>query len=174
LAADPEALICYADEMDLDWNPRTTRVWARKGHAPRQMTPGKNEKRIIFGALAPGGRFFYSVKDRKRSACFIEFLRRLLTRVARPAQRVLVILDSYGTHTAHIVSDFVATTHDRLRLAFLPEYCPNDNPVERVWSLLHRAVLHNAYHDSLAAREQVARRHLAHLQRTGVLNFVHV
>jgi hypothetical protein len=35
-------------------------------------------------------------------------------------------------------------------------------------------VLHNAYHDSLAAREQVARRHLARLQRTGVLNFVHV
>jgi len=81
--------------------------------------------------------------------------------------------DQYGIHTAKVVQRFVADTQGRLELVWLPSYCPNDNPQEKVWSSLQRAVLHNCYHDSLHQREMVARRYLARLQQTGCFNLIH-
>ena len=159
--------------MDLDWNPRTTRVWARTGKPMQVMTPGKNEKKTVFGAVSPEGRLYYSIHQRKRSVEFIAFLKHVLGRVADAGQRVLMILDSYGIHIAKVVERFVAATGGRLRLLWLPSYCPNDNPQERIWSRLQRTVLHNCYHDSLAERECVTRRYLARLQRIGCHEILH-
>ena len=159
--------------MDLDWNPRTTRVWARKGKPMRVMTPGKNEKKTVFGAVSPEGRFYYSIRERKRSSEFIAFLKYLLGRVADGGQHLLMILDRYGIHLAKAVERFVEATQGRLRLLWLPTYCPNDNPQEKIWSRLQRAVLHNCYHDSLAEREIVTRRELARIQQTGYHEVFH-
>jgi transposase len=159
--------------MDLDWNPRTTRAWARRGQPMRVMTPGQNKKKTIFGAVSPAGRLWYSIQEHKRALNFIVFLKQVLGRVARASQKVLMILDQYGIHTAKVVQRFVADTQGRLELVWLPSYCPNDNPQEKVWSSLQRAVLHNCYHDSLHQREMVARRYLARLQQTGCFNLIH-
>jgi transposase len=153
--------------MDLDWNPRITRVWAKRGRPMRVMTPGQNRKKTVFGAVSVDGKLYYSIQERKRAVNFLAFVEGLLHRVAKAGQRVLMILDRYGIHSAKVVQRFVAQTKGRLRLVWLPSYCPNDNPQEKVWSHLQRAVLHNCYHDSLAHREAVTRRHLARLQKTG-------
>ena len=174
LVQDPQTLILYEDEMDLDWNPRTTRVWARKGQPLRVMTPGQNKKKTVFGAVSTQGRLYYSIQERERAVNFIAFLKHLLGRVAEAGQRVLMILDRYGIHTAQVVERFVEQTRERLQFLWLPAYCPNDNPQEKIWSSLQRAALHNCYHDSLAEREQVTRRYLARLQQTGCLHFVRV
>lgn len=160
--------------MDLDWNPRTTRVWARKGQPMRVMTPGKNEKKTVFGAVSVEGRLCYSIQERKRSLEFIAFLQQVLGRVAHAGQRILMILDRYGIHLAKVVERFVASTRGRLRFLWLPAYCPNDNPQEKIWSRLQRGVLHNCFHDSLAEREAVTRRYLARLQQIGCSEVFHV
>lgn len=153
--------------MDLDWNPRITRVWAKRGRPLRVMTPGRNQKKTVFGALSTIGKLYYSVQPRKRAVNFIAFLKHLLGRVAKRSRVVLMILDRYGIHTAKVVERFVEQSEGRLRFAWLPSYCPDDNPQEKVWSHVQKAVLHNCYHDTLAEREAVTRRHLAHLQRSG-------
>ncbi len=160
-------MILYEDEMDLDWNPRITRVWARRGRPMRVMTPGQNKKKTVFGAVSVEGKLYYSIQERKRAVNFLAFVEGLLHRVAGAGQHVLMILDRYGIHIAKVVDRFVAATEGRLRLLWLPSYCPDDNPQEKVWSHLQRAVLHNCYHDSLTEREAVTRRHLARLQQTG-------
>ena len=139
----------------------------------RVMTPGKNEKKTVFGAVSPEGRLCYSIQERKRSVEFIAFLKYVLARVARAGQRVLLILDGYGIHIAKTVERFVESTQGRLRVLWLPRYCPNDNPQERIWSRLQRAVLHNCYHDSLSERERVTRRYLARLQQIGCHEILH-
>jgi transposase len=153
--------------MDLDWNPRITRVWAKRGRPMRVMTPGQNKKKTVFGAVSGEGKLYYSIQPRKRAVNFLAFVAHLLGRVAKGSQHVLLILDHYGIHTAKVVRRFVAETEGRLQLLWLPSYGPDDNPQEKVWSHVQRAVLHNCYHDSLAEREAVTRRHLARLQKTG-------
>jgi hypothetical protein len=32
---------------------------------------------------------------------------------------------------------------DRVKLHFIPSYCPHLNPIERLWGLMHRNVTHN-------------------------------
>ena len=150
--------------MDLDWNPRITRVWAKRGRPLRVMTPGENKKKTVFGAVSVEGKLYYSIQAQKRALNFTAFAKHLLGRVAKAGQQVLLILDHYGIHTAKVVTRFVAETEGRLRLVWLPSFCPDDNPQEKVWSQVQRAVLHNCYHDSLAEREAAPRRHLAGLQ----------
>jgi len=100
-------------------------------------------------------------------------LKQRLRRAARAGEKVLMILDQYDIHTAKVVQRFVADTHGRLELVRLPSYCPNDNPQEKVWSSLQRAVRHNCSHYSLHEREMVTRRYLARLQQTGCPNLIH-
>jgi hypothetical protein len=129
--------------MDLDWNPRITRVWARPGRPMRVMTPGQNKKKTMFGAVSVAGKLCYCIQPRKRAVNFLAFVQQSLHRVAQAGQQVLLILDQYGIHTAKVVDRFVAQTEGRLHLIWLPSYCPNDNPQEKVCSHLQRAVLHN-------------------------------
>ena len=107
----------------------------------RVMTPGKNEKKTVFGAISTTGQVYYSIQARKRAVNFLAFLKRLLSRVAKPNQLVLMILDHYGIHTAKLVRRLVEKQEGRLRLAWLPSYSPDDNPQEKVWSHLQKAVL---------------------------------
>ena len=122
----------------------------------------------IVTGISYGGRS----QPRKRAVNFLAFVKQLLQRVAKAGHVVLLILDHYGIHTAKVVARFVAEMEGRLQLIWLPSYCPNDNPQEKVWSHLQRAVLHNCYHDSLAEREAVTRRHLARLPTTGCLHLL--
>ncbi len=89
--------------MDLDWNPRITRVWAKRGRPMRVMTPGQNEKKTVFGAVSVAGKVYYSIQARKRAVNFLAFLEHVLQRVAKAGQQVLLILDHYGIHTAKTV-----------------------------------------------------------------------
>jgi hypothetical protein len=61
------------------------------------------------------------------------------SRVARASQKVLMILDQYGIHTAKVVQPFTADTQGRLELVWLLSYCPKDTPREEVWSSLQQA-----------------------------------
>jgi transposase len=55
-----------------------------------------------------------------------------------------VILDNYAIHTSVQTRVFLAEHGDRLRLHFLPPYCPDDNRIERrVWRELHANVTRN-------------------------------
>lgn len=136
------------------------------------MTPGQNKKKTVFGAISPSGQVYYSIQLRKRAVNFLAFLKHLLGRVAKPGQVVLMILDHYGIHTAKIVMRFLDKAGGQLRSAWLPSYSPKDNPQEKVWSHVQKAVLHNCYHDTLAEREAVTRRHLARLQKSGCFHLL--
>ena len=55
-----------------------------------------------------------------------------------------VILDNYAIHTTEQVEVSLQTGEGgRLRLHFLPPYCPDHNKIERTWQDLHAAVTRN-------------------------------
>lgn len=55
---------------------------------------------------------------------------------ARKVQRVYVVVDNYRIHTATDVMAWLAH-HPRFELLFLPSYCPQANPIERVFGDCH-------------------------------------
>lgn len=61
-----------------------------------------------------------------------------------PAMRLIhVFLDNARYHHAKMVQEWLAQPGRRIKLHFLPAYCPHLNPIERLWGLMHKNVTHN-------------------------------
>lgn len=139
----------WEDEVDLDLNPKIGRDWILPGTQRRVMTPGQNVRRYLAVAMdAIDTRLTWTTAKRKNSALFIALLRRLLARHG-DKKRVHVILDNYGIHASRQARAFLAR-HPKLRLHFLPPYCPDDNRVERqICRELHANVTINHQHTTI-------------------------
>ncbi|MGE3807898.1 MAG: IS630 family transposase [Gemmataceae bacterium] len=133
----------YEDEVDVHLNPKIGLDWMVRGQQKEVVTPGKNVKRYLAGALdVRTGRLHWVEGERKTSALFIALLNQLLETYAR-APVVHVILDNFRIHDSKIVHAALAGFGGRIRLHFLPPYCPDDNKIERVWQDLHANVTRN-------------------------------
>jgi len=61
-----------------------------------------------------------------------------------PSMRTIhVFLDNARYHHAKLVQAWLARPDCRIRLHFVPAYCPHLNPIERLWGLMHRHITHN-------------------------------
>jgi hypothetical protein len=66
-----------------------------------------------------------------------------------PGLRLIhVFLDNARYHHAKLVQGWLARSGCRIRLHFIPAYCPHLAPIERLWGLMHRQVTHNRCYPS--------------------------
>jgi hypothetical protein len=91
------------------------------------MTPGKNRRRTIFGAIdLATGRFHYQVARKAVSATFTAFCEQLLA--AYPtAPVVAVVCDNVIIHRSKIVQRWLRK-HPRLRVLHGARYSPTTTP----------------------------------------------
>lgn len=157
---EDEALV-HADEVDLHLNPKIGADWMVPGQQKRVVTPGRNEKRYLAGARdARTGELIWVEGERKTSLLFILLLWELVQRYPE-AKVIHVILDNYCIHKTRQVDVSLATEQgQRLRLHFLPPYCPDHNPIERAWRDLHANVTRNHACADMDALMKNVRRHL--------------
>jgi transposase len=67
-----------------------------------------------------------------------------LTQHYPDAKRIHVILDNYSIHhTEQVKQSLLTEQGSRLKLHFLPPYCPDHNKIERTWQDLHANVTRN-------------------------------
>ena len=61
-----------------------------------------------------------------------------------PRMRLIhVFLDNARYHHAKLVQAWLERPDCRIKLHFVPAYCPHLNPIERLWGLMHRHITHN-------------------------------
>jgi transposase len=154
------ANVLYVDESELQLLPLIRSRWL-KGPRLRVPTPGKNVKRVLFGALhARTGRLTYAIQRRKRAVDFVAFLDQVAATYA--SGEVVLVLDNVITHDAKLVRAWLAQPeHARFRLLWLPKYSAHEhNPIERVWGLVKDAVAANRLHGTIEALVATAGRFL--------------
>ena len=54
-----------------------------------------------------------------------------------------IFLDNRRHHHAKPAQEWLALPGPRLKLYFIPTYCPQLNPIERLWGVMHRNVTYN-------------------------------
>jgi transposase len=54
-----------------------------------------------------------------------------------------VFLDNARYHHAVLVQEWLAQPGRRIKLHFVPAYCPHLNPIERLWGIMHKHLTHN-------------------------------
>src|SRR5262249_24942113 len=147
-------------EVDIHLNPKIGLDWMVRGQQKEFMTPGQNQKRYLAGALdVRTGLLHWVAGPRKTSGLFLSLLDKLLVGYAQ-AKVIHVVLDNYRIHSSHIVAVALAGYAARIRLHFLPPYCPDDNKIERIWEDLHAAVTRNHQRPSMASLMQDVGYHL--------------
>ncbi len=142
LPADEVAV--YEDEVDIHLNPKIGTDWMVKGQQKEVLTPGKNVKRYLAGAIdLQTGELIWVEGEKKYTLLFINLLWELVQHYSE-ARVIHVILDNYSIHTTQQVEVSLATAEgQRIQLHFLPPYCPDHNRIERLWRDLHSNVTRN-------------------------------
>jgi transposase len=136
------AVLLAEDETHINLLPWVRSTWIPKGTRQQVMTPGKNRRRTIFGAVdLTSGRFLYQVCRKAISTSFTGFCEQLLA--AYPtAPLVVVICDNVIIHRSKIVKLW-RKSHPRLLVLHGARYSPHDNPAERVWGALKAWLANN-------------------------------
>jgi transposase len=147
--ADADDEVFYSDEADIDLNPRIGTAYMRRGKQLVVLTPGKNVKRYVAGALnARTGKVIHVARHRKNSDLFIALVEELC-RHYRRARRLHLVLDNFIIHKSRRTLRRLAALGGRVVLHFLPPYSPLSNVIERLWKQLHDHVTRNHRHRTI-------------------------
>jgi hypothetical protein len=131
-----EVMVC-ADELDMHLLPQVGAAWMPQGTQEEIMTPGKNEKHSLAGALHRAtGRVLYGLGPRKNHGLLRDLFGLLDTTYPARITRIDVVVDNDCMHKAKAVEQWLAC-HPRFGLLWLPTSCPRATPIERVFGDVH-------------------------------------
>lgn len=104
-----------------------------------------------FGAIRlRDGKFAYRREQESFNAetfwTFMKKLRQISCHTGRP---VLILIDNARYHHANLHAEWRQNCSEKFFLLFLPPYSPELNPIERVWKLTRRLVIHNQYFEKI-------------------------
>jgi transposase len=110
-------------------------------HHPTRKSVG------YFGAVRLRGGKFLAAREPEQfdGQTTWAFLQRLRQVSRRSGRCVVLIIDNAKYHHASLHREWRQDQEPDFRLAFLPPYSPDLNPIERVWKLVRRLCLHNRY-----------------------------
>jgi transposase len=122
------AEVHWLDETGLRTDHPPGTGYAPRGRPPVVRVSGKPHRVNAISTLTNAGVLRFSVfAGRFNAPVLIAFLARLLRSTTGV---VFLVLDGHPAHRSRKVRAWVADRADRLRLFFLPPYCPELNPTE--------------------------------------------
>jgi DDE superfamily endonuclease len=132
------AVMVFADELNSHLLPKVGAIWMPQRAQEEVMTPGKNEKHSLAGALyLATGKLLYCLGPHKNTGLFRDLL--TLLDATYPAPRMTCIssvVDKCCIHQAKAVEQWLAH-HPQFEVLWLPTYCPRANPIERAFGDVH-------------------------------------
>jgi transposase len=138
-----DEVVLFADAVHPTHAARPVGCWAPKQDKIAITQTSGRERINIHGAinLETGETRMIDVKtvDAASTITLLEAIEALYPLMAL----IHVFLDNARYHHAKLVQEWLARPGCRIRLHFIPSYCPHLNPIERLWGLMHRNVTHN-------------------------------
>lgn len=126
------AEVFFWDESGFRADTVHGKTWSKRGQTPVVDRPGQRQSISAASAVNSKGAFwFQTYPGALTGELFVELLRKLMY---RRKKAVHLVVDGLPAHKKAVVKQYVASTHGRLTLHFLPGYAPELNPDELVWS----------------------------------------
>lgn len=169
----PLAVVLIEDETILRLLPPLRAAWAEKGEQAKVPISGRNDQRVLFGALNPRtGHCVLLRRRHSRQEDFCVFLNELRRRYRnRP---IWLLIDKAPWHRARKSLELAARLS--ITLIELPTQCPELNAMDHLWRFLKARVAANRQFDTadeLAAHAESWVRNLSHretLRLAGLLS----
>lgn len=172
LRKNAAAALLFQDEVEIHRHPSLARMWAPVGSQPEVPAPGKNEKKVVYGAVDYAtGQTTYTVADTKSGTHFLAFL--IVLVAAYAGRKIRLVCDNGRFHHTKAVQAWLAANKHRIEIYWLPPYSPSLNLIERLWGHLKRTVLANILfeniHDLVAAFRRGVGRINGHRDQMGFM-----
>jgi len=151
-SATPVRLWIY-DEMRYGLHPLTRKMWCLRG--VRAIAPSRRryQNGYLYGALEVGGsgsEFLFSPTVNKE--CDLSFLKQIADH--DPNSIHIVIGDGAGFH--HKKNE--ECLPERVKIITLPAYCPELNPVEKLWDIVKDGICNRDWLDLDELEEKITER----------------
>ena len=143
---EADEVVYFIGAVHPEYQSRSAHGWFRRGSKPAIASTSGRARMNVHGALnLETGHFAQVEKTTVDAQSTIQLLQKLL--MANPSKQTIhIFADNARYHQARGVREWLKTTGVRIKLHFLPPYCPRLNPIERLWAAMHRAVTHNRYY----------------------------
>jgi transposase len=140
--ADDEAVM-FADAVHPTHEARPAGCWAPKGTKVAIAQTSGRDRLNIHGAIdLETGKTKMLEMLTVNAASTIALLTAIM--IMYPLKRwIHVFLDNARYHHAVMVQEWLARPDCRIKLHFIPTYCPHLDPIERLWGLMHKNITHN-------------------------------
>lgn len=137
-------LLLFGDEASFAQWGSLSYTWAPIGQQPTIKTTGKRKSYKVFGLidLFTGRLFYQGIEGKFNSESYIAFLKTVLQQSKQP---LYLVQDGARYHTSKLTKQFFQDNANRLKVAQLPSYSPDYNPIEYLWRALKRRTTHNVY-----------------------------
>jgi transposase len=142
---DDEAVM-FADAVHPTHEVRPAGCWAPKDHKVVVEQTSGRQRLNIHGAidLETGKTRMIEVTtvDAKSTIALLMAIASMF-----PSKKLVhVFLDNAKYHHAQLVEEWLARPGCRIKIHYIPSYCPHLDPIERLWGLMHKKVTHNRRH----------------------------
>lgn len=138
LDGDP---VLFGDSVHLSQQTRPSYGWIKKGQDKAIETTSARKRVNLMGALnLESMSFTYQDFETINSTSTIKFFKKLEAAYPK-AGKIHWILDNAGYFTSDEVTKYLETS--RIKVHYLPPRCPNLNPIERLWKIMHEYVSNN-------------------------------
>lgn len=140
---EADETVLFADAVHPEHQSRPAFGWAKAGEKIAIKSNSGRQRINIHGAIAlETGQFIAKMVDRVNAQSSFELFEDI--EKAYPQARLIhIFLDNAGYHHAKMLQPWLKRADCRIKLHFLPPYCPHLNPIERLWGVMHKNVTHN-------------------------------
>jgi transposase len=137
--------VLFGDSVHPSQQTRPSYGWIKRGKDKPLETTGARKRVNLMGVLnLETMRFGYKEFDTINGEAAVTFLKEV-EKMYPDHQRIHLILDQAGYHTAQETRDFLKTS--QIKVYYLPPRSPNLNPIERLWKIMHEYVSNNRVYE---------------------------
>lgn len=146
-----DEMVMFADAVHPVHGARPVGCWVRRGEAVAVEQTTGHDHINIHGALdLESGQTQMLLVDSVNADSTIALLG-AIERQFPEKRRIHVFADNARCHHAKLVRQWLGRPGCRIRMHFVPPYCPHLNPIERLWGVMHKAITHNRCSKNLRA-----------------------
>jgi transposase len=144
----PEDPIYFMDGVHPRHNPVPAYGWIKRG-TEKAIESNTGRSRVNINGAVDITRLKVVVEfsDAVNAQSTIALLRKLEARHPK-AQTIYVYCDNARYYRSRLVQAYLLGS--KIKLIFLPAYCPNLNLIERLWKYFRKQVLYNRYYEHFA------------------------
>jgi transposase len=141
-----DEMVVFSDAVHPEYQSRPAHGWFIKSQKTAIRTTSGRKRLNIQGALDLETFDFTFVDGDSINATTTKHMLRNLEAKHPDKARIHVFVDNARYHRAKKLKPWLNRPDRRVKLHFLPSYCPHLNPIERLWGVMHKYVTHNRYY----------------------------